>query len=187
MAKKPLSSMSRPLVGLVVTQGVLAILFGIAALFWPGATVKIMAMLFGIFVLVWGITVLVQSLMNIGKVSLWWLEVIFGVLLLGLGVYLVRNPAVTLSFLILFIGFTFVIRGVIDMVQAFFSKEPAVVDNKLLYVISSLVSLIAGVVVLAYPAASGLAFVWVVGLYAIVQGIVLIVLANKFQDFVEEE
>lgn len=186
MAKKPLSNMSRPLVGLVVTQGVLAILFGIAALFWPGATVKIMAMLFGIFVLVWGISLLIQSLMSIGKVSLWWLETIFGVLLLGLGVYLVRNPETTLSFLILFIGFTFVLRGVIDMVQAFFSKEVSVQQNKWLYVISAVISLVAGVVVLAYPVASGLAFVWVVGLYAIIQGIVLVVLANKFQELVED-
>lgn len=186
MAKKPSSNLSRPLVGLVVTQGVIAILFGIAALFWPQATVKIMAMLFGVFVLVWGITTLVQSLISIGKVSLWWLELIFGVLLLGLGVYLIRNPEVTLAWLILFVGFTFIIRGVIDLVQGFFSKEPQVLENKWLYVISAVISLIAGVLVLAHPVASGLAFVWVIGLYAIIQGIVAIVLANKFQELIDD-
>lgn len=186
MAKKNVSELTRPLVGLVVAQGVLAILFGIAALFWPGATVAIFAMLFGVFVLVWGIALLIQSLMGIGRVSLWWLELIFGVAVLALGVYLVRNPAVTLAWLVLFVGFTFVIRGVIDLVQAFFSTERAITENKWFYVISALLGLVAGVLVLTYPAASGLAFVWIVGLYAIVEGIVLIALANKFQDFVEE-
>lgn len=186
MAKKNINSLTRPLVGLVVAQGVLAILFGIAALFWPGATVKVFATIFGLFVLVWGISLLIQSLISVGRVSLWWLELVFGVGTLALGVYLVRNPEVTLAWLVLFVGFTFVLRGIVDLVQAFFSKETAVVENKWFYVISALLGLAAGVLVLAYPTASGLAFVWVVGLYAIVEGVVLITLANKFQEFVEE-
>lgn len=185
MAKKNVSELTRPLVGLVVAQGVLAILFGIAALFWPGATVTIFATLFGLFVLVWGISLLIQSLLGVGRVSLWWLELIFGVGVLALGVYLVRNPEVTLTWLILFVGFTFVIRGVVDLVQAFFSKEPAVTENKWFYVVSALLGLAAGVLVLIYPSASGLAFVWIVGLYAIIEGVVLIALANKFQNLVE--
>lgn len=186
MAKKPSTNLSRPLVGMVVAQGVIAILFGLAALFWPEATTRIIAMLFGVFVLIWGITTLVQSLISIGKVSLWWLELVFGVLLLGLGVYLVRNPEVTLAWLILFVGFTFAIRGAFDLVQGFFSKDAQVVENKWLYIISAVISLLAGVIVLAHPVASGLAFVWVIGLYAIIQGIVSIVLANKFQELIED-
>lgn len=186
MAKQEVSSYTRPLVGLVVTQGVLAILFGIAALFWPGATASVIAVLFGMFVLVWGISLLIQGLISIGKVGLWWLELVFGVAVLGLGVYLVRNPDTTLAWLILFIGFTFVIRGVVDLVQAFFSDDVAVRENKLFYIISALLGLAAGVVVLLHPAAGGLAFLWVVGLYAIVQGVVLIVLASKFQALVED-
>ena len=186
MARKKVSAYTRPLVGLVVMQGVLAILFGIAALFWPAATVTIIATLFGFFVLIWGISLLIQSLISIDKTGLWWLELIFGVALLGLGVYLVRNPDVTLSWLILFIGFTFIIRGVVDLVQAFFSDDMAVKENKWFYVISALLGLAAGVIVLLHPAASGLAFVWIIGLYAIVQGIVFIVLASKFQNLIED-
>lgn len=186
MSKKPLSSFTRPLVGLIVSQGVLAILFGIAALFWPQATVSIIAILFGLFVLVWGISLLIQSLLNLGKISLWWLELLFGVALLGVGVYLVRNPEVTLMWLVLLIGFTLVVRGLVDIVQAFFSNEPAVVANKWLYAFSAVLGLVAGIIVLTYPAASGLAFVWVLGLYAIVQGVVFIVLASKFQELIEE-
>lgn len=185
MARQSVSSFTRPLVGLVVTQGVLAILFGIAALFWPGVTVAIFAMLFGIFVLVWGISLLIQSLMSVETVSLWWLELIFSVAVLGLGVFLVRNPDVTLRWLVLLIGFTFIIRGIVDLVQAFFSRERAVTDNRWFYAISALLGVVAGVIILAYPTAGGLAFVWVVGLYAIIYGAVLIVLANKFQQRID--
>lgn len=186
MAKKPVSSLTQPLVGLVVAQGVLAILFGIAALFWPKATVGIIAVLFGLFVLIWGISLLIQSLINLGKVSLWWLELLFGVALLGVGVFLIRNPEVTLLWLVLIVGFTLVIRGLVDLVQAFFSKEPAVSGNKWLYAFSAAIGLVAGVVVLLYPTASGVAFVWILGLYAIIEGAVLIVLASRFQELIEE-
>lgn len=185
MAKQSISSFTRPLVGLVVAQGVLAIVFGIAALFWPGVTVAIFATLFGIFVLVWGISLLIQSLMSVETVSLWWLELIFGIAVLGLGVFLVRNPDVTVRWLVLLIGFTFIIRGVVDLVQAFFSREHAVTENKWFYAISALLGVVAGIVILAYPDIGGLAFIWVVGLYAIVYGAVLLVLANKFQQRIE--
>lgn len=185
MAKKSVSSFTRPLVGLVVTQGVLAILFGIAALFWPGVTVSVFAVLFGVFVLVWGISLLIQSLISVNSVSLWWLELIFAIAILGLGVFLTRNPEVTLRWLALLVGFTFVIRGVVDFVQAFFSQEYVVKENRFFYAISALIGVVAGVAILAYPAAGGLAFIWIVGLYAIVQGAVLIVLANKFQQLID--
>lgn len=185
MAKKQ-SNYTQPMVGLVVTQGVLAILFGIAALFWPGATANVFALLFGGFVLVWGIALLVQGLISIGREGMWWLELVFGVLVLGLGVYLVRNPDVTLSWLILLIGFTFVIRGVVDLIQGLFSKEVYVRENRWFYLIGAALGLAAGVITLLHPATSGLAFVWVVGLYAIAEGIILVTLAKRFQDLVED-
>ena len=129
MVKKQ-NELSDSVVGLIVAQGVMAILFGIAALFWPDTTVRVFAVLFGAFVLVWGITLLIQSLFNMSKKNLWWLELIFGVLALGLGVFLVRNPTVTLAWLILMIGFTFIVRGIVDVIQAFFSKDEAVKGNR---------------------------------------------------------
>ncbi len=184
MAKKQ-DSLSDSVVGLIVTQGVIGILFGIAALFWPDTTVRVFAVLFGAFVLVWGIALLIQSLFNMSKWHLWWLELIFGILILGLGVFLVRNPGVTLAWLILMVGFTFIVRGIVDVIEAFFSKDEAVKNSRWIYVFSALVSVIAGVVVLLHPVASGLAFIWIVGLYAIIEGVILIVLAKRFRELSE--
>lgn len=186
MVKKQNNTPSEQLVGLIVAQGVISVLFGMAALFWPDVTVRVFAVLFGAFVLVWGITLLIQSLFNISRWHLWWLELIFGILILGLGVFLVRDPGVTLAWLILLIGFTFIVRGVVDSIEAFFSKDESVKNSRWLYVISALVSLLAGVVTLMHPVASGLAFIWVVGLYAIIEGVIMVVLANRFRELIEE-
>lgn len=185
MVKKQNNTPSGALVGLIVTQGVIAVLFGFAALFWPDVTVRVFAVLFGAFVLVWGIALLIQSLFNVSRWHLWWLELLFGLLILGLGVFLVRNPGVTLAWLILMVGFTFIVRGIVDLVESFFSKNESVKSNRWLYIASALVSLVAGVVTLMHPVASGLAFIWIVGLYAIIEGVILIVLANRFHELAD--
>jgi len=136
MATKEVSQLATQTWGLVVAEGVLAILAGIAMLFWPGATAVLLVVLFGIFVLVWGVVDLIRSLLGIGKVSTWWLELIFSVLTIGLGVFLLRNTEISLAIFILLIGFIFILRGVVDLLTAFFSRDADVKEARALFVVA---------------------------------------------------
>jgi len=164
---------------LVIGEGVLAVLFGIALLFWPSASLALLIFLFGIFVLVWGISNLIRSILAMGKVSTWWIELIFSLLTLGLGVYLLRNPEVTFGAFMILIGFTFIVRGLIDLVVAFFGKDEEVKNARALHVIGGIIGVVAGIIVLSQPVASGVAFVWIVGLYAVLEGVLLITIALR--------
>jgi len=179
MASKEASQLAAQLTGLVVAEGVFAILAGIAMLFWPGLTVVLLVVLFGIFVLVWGIVEFIRSLLGIGRVKLWWLELIFSVLIIGLGVFLLRNTLLSIAFVLLLIGFTFILRGIIDLLIAFFSKNEESREVRTFLAVSGIIGVIAGIIVLAQPVASGLAFVWIVGLYTILSGSVMIARALK--------
>jgi uncharacterized membrane protein HdeD (DUF308 family) len=179
MASKEVTQLATQMWGLVVAQGVLAVLAGIAMLFWPGATAVLLIVIFGIFVLVWGIVALVHSLLGIGKVGTWWLELIFSILTIGLGVYLLRNMDVGLAAFILLVGFTFIVRGIVDIFTGFFSKEKDVKEARALYVITGILGLVSGVIVLAQPVASGLLFIWIVGLYLVLQGSMVIAIALR--------
>lgn len=181
MAAKDVNELANQMWGLVVAQGVLAILFGIAALFWPGATLVIIVILFAVFVLVWGIVNFVHSLISMGRVSTWWLELIFSLLTIGLGVYLLRNTLVSIGLFILLVGFTFVARGAVDLLKAFLSHDREVKDTRLLHVIGGLLGIVAGVIVLSQPAASGVAIVWIMGLYAVLQGALVIAVSMKLR------
>jgi uncharacterized membrane protein HdeD (DUF308 family) len=178
MASKESVQLQNQLTGLIVAEGVFAILAGIAMLFWPGLTLVFLVVLFGIFVLVWGIVELIRSLLGMGRVKFWWLELIFSLLVIGLGVFLLRNTVISIAVVILLIGFTFIVRGIIDLLIAFFSKNEDR-DIRTFLGISGVIGIIAGIIVLAQPVASGLAFVWIVGLYTIISGSVLIVRALK--------
>lgn len=186
MAKDIEKVVTNDLWGLAVAEGVLAILFGIAALFWPGATVLLIVILFAIFALVWGIIELVKGLLSIGVRSTWWLELVFGLLTIGLGVYLIRNPAVSLLALLVLVGLTFIVRGVVDLIEGIFSQNPIVKETRLLRIIAGIIGIVAGIIVFRQPVASGLAFVWIVGLYSIIEGVFLATVAIKTRNLLSK-
>lgn len=183
MAKRELEVKVRDqLAGLLVAQGVVAVLFGIAALFWPGLTATLFISLFGVFVVVWGLISLVHSLLKMGRSSLWWLELIFSVLVVGLGVFLLRNMEVTLAVVILLVGFTLIVRGIVDFVTGLFSREAEVREARSFYVVGGVLGVVAGAIILAHPVSTGLVFVWALGLYLLLQGALTIGLAFRLRS-----
>jgi uncharacterized membrane protein HdeD (DUF308 family) len=159
-----------------ILGGVSAILFGVAAVFWPQLTLVTLLYLFAAFVLVSGLFALFEGIMSIGsKGSSWILKLLLGMLQIGVGIYLLRHPHVTFATFILLIGFTLIFRGVFDMVVAFAEKMSA--TNRTLLLIGGALSLIVGVLVLFQPAASGVAFVWLIGLYCLITGPITIAIA----------
>jgi uncharacterized membrane protein HdeD (DUF308 family) len=99
-----------------------------------------------------------------------------GIIELGVGVYLLRHPTVTFATLILLIGFTLIIRGVVDVIGSLFEGGISA-TGKVLSIIGGLLALLAGIVVLFQPVASGVAFVWILGIYALIAGPLQIALA----------
>ena len=179
--QKEQSSLEKQLWGLAIGQGVLAILFGVVALFLPGLTVALLIVLFSIFILIWGIVGIITSLTTIGKEKFWWLELIFSVLALGLAVYMLRNPVDTAAVFIFFIGITFLVRGVVDILEGLFDSARDG-GNRVFHVVAGVIGILAGVITLAHPISSGVVVVWVIGLYAILYGSMLIAFSFKAQN-----
>ncbi len=160
------------LTGGLVLRGVVAILFGIAAVFWPGLTILTLLYLFAAFLLISGIVGLVSGIGRLGQGSVSVLtrvlRPLLGLLEVGVGIYLLRHPHVTFTTLILLIGFILIIRGVFEVVEGLFEEGPS--TYRVIMVLIGLLAVLAGIVMLFQPAAAGVAFVWILGIYAIVVG-----------------
>lgn len=162
--------------GVGLVAGIAATLFGIAAVFWPGITILTLLYLFAAYVLVDGIVNFFGGIFSIGnKGSSWFLRLILGVLEVGVAIYLLRHPGVTFATFVLLIGFTLIIRGIIDVVGAFTDRPNN--THRALGVVGGLLALVVGIIVLFQPAASGVAFVWLLGVYALITGPITIALA----------
>ena len=180
MARNEVSSLEKQLWGLAISQGVLAILFGIVALFWPGLTVALLIVFFSVFLLVWGVVGVIVGLSSIGSNKFWWLELVFSLLAVGLAVYMLRNPVATAAVFVFFIGFTFLIRGLVDVLEGLFDGNRTG-DSRAFALISGLIGIVAGIITLLHPVSAGVAVVWVVGLYAVLYGAVVIAFAIRAQ------
>lgn len=151
-----------------VVQGTLAILFGIVAVFWPGLTLITLIYLFSAFILAVGIVEIINGLLSVGRRSTWWMTLVIGLIALGVGVFLVRNPQVSFGVFILIVGITLIARGLIDLVRVFVDRANP--TRKALSVIVGVAALVAGIIILLQPEAGGVAFVWILGLYALILG-----------------
>jgi uncharacterized membrane protein HdeD (DUF308 family) len=181
MAKiEVVSPLARQLWGLAIAQGVMAILFGVLALFWPGLTVALLIVFFSIFVLVWAIVGVIVSLSSIETNKLWWVELVFSVLALGLAVYMLRNPVDAAKIFIFLIGITFLVRGVIDLLIGLFDGT-VTGGNRVFRIVVGVLGVLAGIVTFLYPVSAGVAVVWVVGLYAVLYGSMVIAFSFRTQ------
>lgn len=180
MARNEVSPVAKQLWGLAIAQGVLAILFGILALFWPGLTVALLIVFFSVFVLIWAIVGIIVSLTTIGANKLWWVELIFGVLALGLAVYMLRNPVDAAKIFVFLIGITFLVRGVIDLLVGLFDGDQTG-GNRAFRIVVGILGVLAGIVTFLYPVSAGVAVVWVIGLYAVLYGSMVIAFGFRTQ------
>jgi hypothetical protein len=174
-----MDSEAQNLTGGLVLRGVLAILFGIAAVFWPGLTVVTLLYLFATFLLISGLVGLVMGVVHIGtpgtSVLTKVMVLLLGMLQIGVGVYLLRHPHVTFATFILLIGFSLIVRGVFEVVEGLFEEGPSV--YRVIMVIVGLLAVLAGIVVLFQPHVASVAFVWIIGIYALISGPLLIAAA----------
>lgn len=157
------------------SQGVAAVLFGAAAVFWPGLTTAILVYLFAGFLLVDAVASFIWGMTRPGNLARGLLIVLLALLQLAVGLYLARNPEVAFATLILVLGLALIVRGVFAFGHVFAGNHLA--TGKTMYAILGFLGVLIGAIVLAQPVASGLAFVWLLGLYALLSGPIMIAMS----------
>ena len=161
----------------LVMGGVLSVIFGFVAIIWPGITVGVLALLLAVFIGVLGVLDIVHSVKQFGVNAFKaFLQLVLGLLEVGVGVYLLSNvgSGLAIATLILLLVLSFIVRGVITIVLAF--ADPDYKATRWLNVGVGALSVIVGLVIAWWPVGGTLAWVWVVGFFAIVAGAIQIAL-----------
>jgi uncharacterized membrane protein HdeD (DUF308 family) len=177
MSKSDMSSMADHL----AVKGFLAVVFGVAAVFWPHLTLSTLVYLFSGYILAMGVLSLISSFSGGKNDSMGtWLMVLVALVEVCIGVYLFRHPAVSFSTLILLASIVLIVRGLFTLVAPFLSDGASA--GSTLHMFLGLVSVVAGVVLLFQPASSGVAFVWILGIYALVTGPLLLAISKSIRE-----
>ena len=155
----------------VVVRGAAAVLFGLVALFWPGVTTVALAFVFGAFALVDGIVLGFAAFRAASGTRL--ALVIQSVLGILLGVAALIWPTVAVVALVFVIGAWAVVTGVAEIVTAV--RLRAHLTSEWLLIFAGALSVIFGLLLWLWPGLGAMAMVAVVGVYAIVFGIALMI------------
>ena len=167
---------------MLVLSGVLSIVFGFVALFWPALTAASLVFLVALFTVVGGVIGLVETLTNIGKDRLWWLSLLISLVALGIGVFLIRNPLITAALLVKLLALMIFIQALYDLVIASYATKE---EGRWMWIVTGLLGIISAVVIWIYPVPATLAFVWVLGLYSLVHGVVNLSFAAQIRKEVK--
>ena len=163
---------------LILLRGIAAIIFGVLAFVWPGITLVTLVLLFGAFTLVDGVLALGHAIMGGNAGSRWWLALI-GVLGILVGLMAFVRPGYFALVLLVFMASWAIVLGVFQIIGAIRLRKE--IDNEWAIGLSGALSVLFGVVLLVAPGAGALAFIWVIGAYAVVFGILLVMAALKLK------
>ena len=152
-----------------VIAGGLSILVGLAALVWPSITAEFLAFLVGLFLF----SEAVFSFFTRDRRALFtWTAVAQGVVGLFVAVFLLLMPGAALRVLVMLIAVWIVVRAAVQLWTAIQLRDLAGVP--LFVGLFGGVSLLVGILLLTRPEAGIIAFSWLIGIYAIVSGVIIL-------------
>jgi uncharacterized membrane protein HdeD (DUF308 family) len=108
--------------GWKIVHGILGVIFivvGIFAFIEPGTTFAALATVIGFFFLFKGIFDIVVSIATKGEFELWWLQLIVGLIEIGLAFWVAGNFRQKAILLIVYVGIVALSKGITDIFLAF--------------------------------------------------------------------
>jgi len=169
---------------LYVVRGALAIVFGLLALIWPDQIKLALVLVFGIYAMADGIFSVTTGIVTAPYFKHWWAVLLEGIAGILVGAVTFINPNITgFALLFLFAAWA-VVTGAFEIVAAIQLRRLIVGEWAL--ILSGLLSIILGVLLFVFPAAGVVSLVWVIGIYAVLFGTTMIILAIRLRGLWHE-
>jgi uncharacterized membrane protein HdeD (DUF308 family) len=163
----------------LVVRGILAVLFGILAFVLPEATVTALVILFGAFMLVDGVFALVSVWRRSERRTSWWPFLLEGLSGIAIGVITFFWPDVTAFALLYLIAAWAFVTGVFEIAAAIRLRKE--IRGELFLGMIGVASIAFAALVILFPGEGAVAIVWAIGAYAVVFGILLVVLGLRLR------
>ncbi len=172
-----------PIIGVLVQnwwaiaiRGVLGILFGLVALFLPGATMLSLVLLFAAYVFVDGVFGIISAVRAARQHERFGLLILEGVVDIIAAAVAVAWPGLTVVAFVLLVAIWAILSGGLMLTAAF-----RIDDGRWWLVLGGIASLIYGALLIVAPLIGALVLTWWLGAYALVFGVSLLVLGFRLK------
>src|SRR5262245_9311159 len=163
---------------LLVLRGVFAILFGLIAWTMPGVTLRALILIWGAYAFLDGVLAFVAAFFGSAG-SPWWVLVFEGLVGIAAAGAAFFFPGVTAVVLLLVIAMWAIITGILEIVEAIRLRKE--IEGEFWLGLAGAGSVVFGLLLIARPGLGALAVVWMIGLYALLFGGVLVALGFRMR------
>jgi len=164
----------------VLVLGIISIVAGGIFLVWPGKTIVVVAVFFGVWLIVTGIIQLVQGFNNELDTGSRVLAVIVGIISILLGILCFRGGIANGVYILsLFIGFSFLFRGIWQLITGIQAKG---MSGRGLIIFAGILGIIAGIIVLTVPLGSLVTLALIAGIWLIILGFIEVFWSFKIKS-----
>lgn len=171
---------NRWLIGL---RGLLAVIFGVLAFLWPGLTAVALVFMFAAYAILDGILTIAASLRSRVANDRWWVMLLEGIVDIAAGVIAFIFPTLAAIVLVFVVAVWAIITGLLQLVMAIRLRRE--ITNEWFLGLGGVVSILLGVIMVINPGAGMIGLVWAIAGYAIVFGILMIILAFRARSMAE--
>ncbi|HEU5104086.1 MAG TPA: HdeD family acid-resistance protein [Roseiflexaceae bacterium] len=162
----------------VALRGLCALLFGLATIAWPGATLASLALLFGIYAIADG-TLALAALFEPAPTSRRWALALHGLVSILAGTLAFIQPGTTALAFVYLIATWAILTGISTIVAAIELRKA--IDNEWLLGLSGAVALLFGIEIAVYPGIGTLVLLSMIAAYAIIAGMMQIALGLRLR------
>jgi|SRR5579884_1170064 len=162
----------------IALRGVVAILFGLFAFLFPGATLFALIIVFGAYALVDGIFSIVASVRAAQAHERWGQLLLVGVCGILAAAVVWFYPGLAALSLLYVIAAWAIVTGVLEVIAAFQLRKHMADWT---WFLAGVASIVFGLLLIWRPGAGALAVLWLIGVYAIIFGIALLAFAFRLR------
>lgn len=111
----------------------------------------------------------------------WWVELLEGLLSLLAGLAIFVLPGLSALVLLYILAAWAVLTGILEIVTAIQLRKQ--IRGEIFMILSGIASIVFGVLIALFPSGGLLAVVWIIGIYAIIFGVLLIILGFRLRGY----
>jgi uncharacterized membrane protein HdeD (DUF308 family) len=165
-------------------RGILGIVFGLICLLTPGIAVGAFVLLFAAYMLVDGVFAIASGVRAARNSERWGLLLLEGIVDIAAGIVAILWPAITLVVLVWIIAIWAVVSGALMLAAAFTLNHE---HGRWWLALGGIASLIFGILLVIEPLVGAVVLTMWIGAYAIVFGVILLVLAFRLHSKYEAQ
>lgn len=165
----------------LLLRGLVAIAFGVLAWLQPAISLAALVLLFGAYTMADGVLGAWAAVAGRRENEHWWLLLMWGLVGIGVGLLTFLAPGITALALLFYIAAWAIATGVLQIVAAIRLRKE--ISGEWLLVLGGLASVLFGVLLMGQPGVGALSLIWLIASYAVVFGILLVLLSLKVRSF----